>query len=237
VYSLSPDMLDHVLKKNKKKMMKVISLNVALPRLLAYEGQTMNTGIFKKPVEGAVMLRRLDFDGDRQADLTVHGGPEKAVYAYPAEHYPFWKKELPGMDLPWGMFGENLTIEGMSETDTHIGDRFRVGKALVAVTQPRMPCFKLAAKFKRDDIVKRFLQSGRSGFYFSVIEEGLVAAGDTIERIHEDANGISVSDINKAFRTGKDVALLRRITELEALPLDWREHFMLKLEELEHQSS
>lgn len=217
--------------------MKVISLNVALPRLLAYKGQTMNTGIFKKPVEGAVMLRRLDFDGDRQADLGVHGGPEKAAYAYPSEHYSFWKKELPEMDLPWGAFGENLTTEGMNETDTHIGDRFRVGKALVAVTQPRVPCFKLAAKFKRDDILKRFLQSGRSGFYFSVIEEGLVAAGDRIELVYADTNCISVSDINEAFRTGKDVALLRRVSELQALPMDWREHFMLKLAELEHQSA
>ena len=141
------------------------------------------------------------------------------------------------MDLPWGAFGENLTTEGMNETDTHIGDRFQVGKALLAVTQPRVPCFKLAAKFKRDDILKRFLQSARSGFYFSVIEEGLVAAGDVIQRIYEDSNKISVSDINEAFRNGKDLALLRRVSELQALPLDWREHFMLKLAELEHQSA
>ena len=217
--------------------MRVRSLNVALPRLVAWKGQTFNTGIFKEPVQGLVMMRRLDFDGDRQADLSVHGGPYKAVYAYPVEHYSFWRKELPEMDLTWGAFGENLTTEGLDEATTHIGDRFRIGAATVMVTQPRTPCFKLAAKFQRDDILKRFLASGRSGFYFSVIEEGLVAAGDAIERIHDDENGISVSDINKLYRNGKDVGLMRRATRLEALPQDWREHFIQKLTLLERESS
>jgi len=170
--------------------MKVLSVNVALPRLIAWKGQTFNTGIFKEPVDGAVVMRQLDFDGDRQADLSVHGGPYKAVYAYPSEHYEFWRKELPEMELPWGQFGENLTTEGLNEEDTHIGDVLRIGKATVQVTQPRLPCFKLAAKFQRDDILKRFLQSGRSGFYLSVIEEGLVAAGDAIERVQEDNMGL-----------------------------------------------
>jgi MOSC domain-containing protein YiiM len=217
--------------------MKVLSVNVALPRLIAWKGQTFNTGIFKKPMAGPVMMRQLDFDGDRQADLSVHGGPYKAVYAYPSEHYPFWRKELPGLDLPWGQFGENLTTEGLSEADTHIGDVLRIGGATVQVTQPRVPCFKLAAKFQRDDILKRFLQSGRSGFYFSVIEEGLVVAGDAIERIREDENGIAVSDINNLFNHGTDTALLRRVIQLEALPLDWREHFAAHLAELERRSS
>lgn len=217
--------------------MRVRSLNVALPRLVAWRGQTFTTGIFKEPVRGQVMLRQLDFDGDRQADLSVHGGPYKAVYAYPVEHYSFWRKELPEMDLTWGAFGENLTTEGLDEASTHIGDRFRVGAATVMVTQPRVPCFKLAAKFHRDDILKQFLASGRSGFYFSVLKEGLVAEGDTIERIYEDENGISVSAINQLFRDGKDLALLRRVTHLEPLPLDWREHFLAKLAELEHESA
>jgi MOSC domain-containing protein YiiM len=216
--------------------MKVLSVNVALPRLVAWNGQTFKTGIFKTPVAGPVMMRQLDFDGDRQADLSVHGGPLKAVYAYPSEHYAFWRKEFPEMDMPWGQFGENLTTEGLNETDTHIGDVLRVGQATVQVTQPRVPCFKLAAKFQRDDILKRFLQSGRSGFYFSVIEEGLVAVGDAIERIQEDANGIAVRDINKLFNGGTDRALMRRVTQLEALPLDWREHFSEKLAALEGQS-
>jgi len=217
--------------------MKVLSVNVALPRLIAWNGQTVNTGIFKKPVDGPVMMRELDLDGDRQADLSVHGGPYKAVYAYPSEHYEFWRKELPGMDLPWGQFGENLTTEGLNENDTHIGDVLRIGQTAVQVTQPRVPCFKLAAKFKRDDILKRFLQSGRSGFYLSVLEEGLVAAGDEIERVREDANGIAVSDINKLFNCGSDRALLRRVLQLEALPVDWREHFAEQLAMLERQSS
>ena len=217
--------------------MRVRSVNVALPRLIAWKGQTFNTGIFKEPVSGQVMMRTLDLDGDRQADLSVHGGPDKAVYAYPVEHYSFWRTELPEMDLQWGAFGENLTIEGLDESDTHIGDRFRIGEATVMVTQPRVPCFKLAAKFQRDDILKRFLSSGRSGFYFSVVEEGLVAAGDTIERIHEDENGISVSDINKLFRNGSDLALMRRVTQLEPLPVDWRGHFIEKLAVLERESS
>jgi MOSC domain-containing protein YiiM len=217
--------------------MKVLSVNVALPRLIAWKGQTFNTGIFKKPVNGPVRMRQLDFEGDRQADLSVHGGPYKAVYAYPSEHYEFWRKEFPEMDLPWGQFGENLTTEGLNEKDTHIGDVLRIGKAKVQVTQPRLPCFKLAAKFQRDDILKRFMESGRSGFYFSVIEEGLVAAGDAIERIQEDANGIAVSDINRLFKQGTDRALLRRVTQLEALPVDWREHFAEQLATLERHSS
>jgi MOSC domain-containing protein YiiM len=217
--------------------MKVLSVNVALPRLIAWKGQTFNTGIFKKPVDGPVMMRQLDLDGDRQADLSVHGGPYKAVYAYPSEHYALWKKELPEMDLPWGQFGENLTTEGLDEANTHIGDVLRIGKATVQVTQPRVPCFKLAAKFRREDILKRFLQSGRSGFYFSVVEEGPVAAGDKIERIAEDANGIAVSDINRLFNNGTDRALLQRVTQLEALPLDWREHFAEQLAMLERHSS
>src|SRR5271170_6608031 len=221
----------------RREKMKVLSLNVALPRLVAWKGQTFKTGIFKKPVAGAVMMRRLDLDGDRQADLSVHGGPYKAVYAYPSEHYAFWRKELPEMELPWGQFGENLTTEGMSEKDTHIGDVLRVGQATVQVTQPRVPCLKLAAKFQRDDILQRFVQSGRSGFYFSVIEEGLVAAGDAIEQLQEDENGISVSDINTLIYQGRDLPLLRRAIRLDALPLDWREHFAEQLAVLEHRSS
>jgi MOSC domain-containing protein YiiM len=221
----------------QREKMKVLSVNVALPRLIAWKGQTFNTGIFKEPVDGAVMMRQLDFDGDRQADLSVHGGPYKAVYAYPSEHYEFWRKELPEMELPWGKFGENLTTEGLNEEDTHIGDVLRIGKATVQVTQPRLPCFKLAAKFQRDDILKRFLQSGRSGFYLSVIEEGLVAAGDAIERVQEDEHGIAVSDINKLFNRATDRALLRRVTQLEALPVDWREHFAEQLAMLERHFS
>jgi len=163
--------------------MKVISVNVGLPRTVHWKGKAVSTGIFKAPVSDRIRLRTLNFDGDRQADLSVHGGPDKAVYAYPAEHYAYWHGELPAMTLPWGMFGENLTTEGLQEDDTlQIGDRFRVGSAEVVVTQPRLPCFKLGLKFGRDDIVKRFLASGRTGFYFKVVAEGEVAASH--RRLH-----------------------------------------------------
>jgi MOSC domain-containing protein YiiM len=194
----------------------------------------VTTAIFKEPVEGRVMVRQLNLDGDRQADLTVHGGPQKAIYAYPSEHYSFWRMEFPGMDLPWGMFGENLTIEGLHEEATRIGDRFRVGGAVLMATQPRIPCYKLAVKFGRDDILKRFLQSGRSGVYFSVVEEGFVQAGDAVERIHQDESGVTVSDINKLYASRRDDApLLRRAVQLEALPAGWREYFLKKLAQVE----
>src|SRR5579871_3688728 len=132
--------------------MKLISLNVGLPRLTTFRGETINTGIFKNPVSGPVALRTLNLDGDRQADLSVHGGPNKAVYGYPSEHYSFWQGELPGTALPWGMFGENFTTSGLSEATLHIGDRLQLGTAVLVVRQPRVPCYKLAAKFKRTDI-------------------------------------------------------------------------------------
>jgi MOSC domain-containing protein YiiM len=215
--------------------MKVVSLNVAVPRTVVWKGHEVRTGIFKEPVEGPVMMRRLNLDGDRQADLTVHGGPDKAVYAYPSEHYPVWKDELPGMVLPWGMFGENLTTEGLSEQEIHIGDKFRIGEAIVMATQPRTPCYKLALKFQRDDMLKRMLTNGRSGFYFSVVEQGVVQAGDAIERIHEDPEGISVAEINALYRDGgKDANLLRRAANLEALPKNWRDYLREELKSLEH---
>ena len=215
--------------------MKVVSLNVAVPRAVVWKGHEVRTGIFKEPVGGPVMMRRLNLDGDRQADLTVHGGPDKAVYAYPSEHYPVWKDELPGMVLPWGMFGENLTTEGLSEQEIHIGDKFRIGEAIVTVTQPRTPCYKLALKFQRDDMLKRMLTNGRSGFYFSVVEQGVVQAGDAIERIHEDPEGISVAEINALYRDGgKDANLLRRAANLEALPTNRRDYLREELKSLEH---
>jgi len=215
--------------------MKILSISVARPRIVLSKGRQFSTGIFKEPVEGPVMLRRLNLDGDRQADLSVHGGPNKAVYAYPSEHYPLWRKELPEMDLPYGMFGENFTTEGLNEDNTHIGDRFRVGEAVVMVTQPREPCYKLAAKFGRDGILKQFLRSGRSGFYLSVVEEGLVEAGNPFERIFDDPNGVTVADINRLFLNGADdAALLRRALRVEALPNTYREYLLQELQSLEH---
>ena len=162
---------------------KIISINVGLPRIVMSDGKTVSTGIFKEPVAGRVMLRTLNLDGDQQADLSVHGGPSKAVYAYPCQHYEYWKREFPEMKLPWGMFGENFTTAGLFESELNIGDKFQVGSAIVMVTEPRLPCFKLGIKFGRTDIVKRFLASQRTGFYFAVLREGDVGAADRIELI------------------------------------------------------
>lgn len=210
--------------------MELISLNVGLPRDVIWKGRTVTTGIYKEPVAGPVRLRKLNLDGDRQADLSVHGGPQKAVYAYPAEHYAYWRSELDRPELTWGMFGENFTTNELFEMDTNIGDTFRIGSALVMVTQPRMPCYKLGIKFGRDDILKRFLSSLRSGFYFSVLEEGEVAAGDEIKLVARDPNNITVEDITKLYSTERDNdALKRRAIEVEALPSSWRNFFLKQL--------
>lgn len=213
--------------------MKIISLNVGRPRLVVSNGQPVSTGIYKTPVSSRVMLRTLNLDGDRQADLTVHGGPEKAAYAYPSEHYAYWRVELPGAELPWGMFGENFTTEGLDESTVNVGDRFRVGAAEVTVTGPRMPCYKLGIKFGRADIVKRFLASGRTGFYFSVQHEGEVGAGDGIELVGRDENHVTVADICRLYvRDEGDVEALRRAVAVAALPEGWRDHFRQRLAKL-----
>jgi MOSC domain-containing protein YiiM len=211
--------------------MKVISLNVGRPRLVLRNDEPVSTGIFKEPVNGRVMLRTLNLDGDRQADLTVHGGPEKAVYVYPSEHYEFWQRELPDMDLPWGMFGENFTTVGLDETETRIGDKFRIGSAEVMVTQPRMPCYKLGMRFGRTDIIKRFLVSERSGFYLSVLKEGEVGVGDAIEVLEKKESGVRVVDITRLYSSEKHNAdLMRQAIATEALPESWREYFRRRSE-------
>ncbi len=178
---------------------------------------------------GRVMLRTLNLDGDRQADLSVHGGPSKAVDVYPSEHYDYWKRELPELKLPWGMFGENFTTVGLFESELNIGDKFRVGSAVVMVTEPRMPCYKLGIKFGRSDIVKRFLASERTGFYLAVLEEGEVGVGDEIQLIEGSKRGVRVSDITQLYTREKHNArLLRRAMEVEALPESWKSYFRLE---------
>ncbi len=165
--------------------MKILSLNVGLPREVAWQGKVVTTGIFKEPVEGPTMMRKLNLDGDRQADLTVHGGVSKAVYAYPSEHYDY----------------------------------------------PRMPCYKLGIKFGRADIIKRFLASRRSGFYFAIVQEGMVIAGDSIELIGHEQKEISVADITRLYAFEKDDAkALRRAIEVKALPENWKGYFRHQLE-------
>jgi MOSC domain-containing protein YiiM len=210
--------------------MKVVSINVGLPREVEWRGKTVRTSIFKEPVTGRVRVERLNVEGDRQSDLTVHGGVDKAVYAYPAEHYAFWREELPGVDLPWGAFGENFTTEGLIEDSVGIGDHLRVGSAEFVVTQPRMPCFKLGIRFGRPDMVKRFLRSGRTGFYLAVAREGEVTAGDVVTLIARDDLAISVAAIVGLYTADAvNQDLLRRASELSALPEDWRHYFRKRL--------
>jgi MOSC domain-containing protein YiiM len=213
--------------------MKLVSLNVGLPRLVLNNDEPVSTGIFKEPVAGRIMLKTLNLEGDRQADLSVHGGPTKAVYGYPSEHYEFWKRELPDMNLPWGMFGENFTTEGLFESELNISDKLRIGAATIMVTEPRMPCYKLGLKFGRTDIIKRFLQSERSGFYFAVLAEGEVGAGDEFELIERDKHGVKVSDIVRLYvRDRENIDLLKRAVEVEALPEGWRNKIRDQLERL-----
>jgi MOSC domain-containing protein YiiM len=207
-------------------MAKVISLNVGLPRTVYFRGQAVTTGIFKEPIKGRIKLRRLNLDGDKQADLTVHGGPDKAVYAYPAEHYDYWKKRLPNMKLPWGMFGENFTTEGLLEDQVNIGDVFRIGSSEVVATQPRMPCYKLGVKFGRMDIVKQFMESKLPGIYFRVLKEGEVGPGDAIELISRDANNVTVKDLVQLVTSEGDMATIQRAVHIKALPEAWRQEFV-----------
>jgi MOSC domain-containing protein YiiM len=172
----------------------------------------------------------LNLDGDEQSDLTVHGGPNKAVYCYPSEHYAFWREQLPEMDLPWGIFGENLTTEGLLEADVCIGDRIRIGSAEFQVTQPRQPCFKLGIRFGRDDMIKRFVASGRSGFYVAVVREGELGRGDRIRFTERAADSLSVSEIFslRSADEGKQDTL-KRASALPALSEGWRDHFRKRL--------
>ncbi len=214
--------------------MKLVSVTVGLPREVEWKGKTHTTGIFKEPVTGGVAVNTLTLEGDGQADLSVHGGPSKAIYAYPAEHYAYWKGELSDMELPWGMFGENMTTEGMLEDTLNIGDQFSIGTATLRVTEPRMPCYKLAIRFDRADIVRLFLKSGRTGFYFSVLEEGRLQAGDEITPVGRDPGGVTVAEITRLYTTDKsNVDLLRRALAVPALGESWRGYFEHQLEKVE----
>ena len=224
--------------------MKLISLNLGLPRQVTWHALNVSTGIFKQPVDGRVVLRKLNLDGDRQADLTVHGGKNKAVYCYPLHHYEYWKKELPGHELPLAVFGENFTLDfgelapnaPFPEDSIHIGDRFSVGSAEVVVTQPRIPCYKLGIRFQMDDMVKRFLISGRSGFYLAVTREGEVGGGDEMTPLSQDPDAVPVSGINRLYvskhYSDDDQSLLQRALRVAALPESWKEHFRERLQML-----
>jgi MOSC domain-containing protein YiiM len=210
-------------------MMKILSVNVGLPRDVLFRGEVVSTGIFKEPVQGRVRLLKLNLDGDKQADLTVHGGPDKAIYAYPSEHYEYWRHQFPSTTLPYGMFGENLTTQGLMEDAVNIGDQFQIGSsgsAKVIATQPRMPCYKLGVKFGRMDVIRRFLASGRPGIYFKVLREGEIEATDEIQLVKRDKNNVTVNDIVRLYVDDKeDVETMWRAIRIKALPEGWRDHF------------
>ncbi len=211
--------------------MKLLSVNVGLPREIEWKGKLVKTSIFKSPKLGPVAVSRLNLSGDGQSDLSVHGGLDKAVYAYPAEHYAFWREKLPDLDLTWGAFGENLTTEGLLENAIHIGDTLRIGSAMFVVTQPRLPCFKLGLRLGREDIVGRFLGSERIGFYLAVIEEGEVRAGDLIELLAADNENVTVTDVVSLYgRNASNRGLLRKASDSAALPQSLRDHFRGRLE-------
>ncbi len=229
--------------------MKLVSVNTGMPREVSWHGRIVTTAIFKEPVKGRLALRKLNLDGDRQADLSVHGGEHKAVYCYSLAHYDYWKKELPGRELPMGMFGENFTIDGggpglpdgqalpggqeLLEESVHLGDRFSVGTAEVAVAQPRLPCYKLGVRFGSDDTVKRFLASGRTGFYMAVLREGEVGAGDEMKVMAREPNAVAVSEITRLYvakRYGEaEIRAVRRALRVEELPESWKEYFRERL--------
>ncbi len=214
--------------------MKLLSINVGLPKEVFHQGKLIRSGIFKAPVEGPVRVNALNLDGDQQADLTVHGGPSKAVYVYPSEHYAFWRKELPETEFPCGSFGENLTTEGLLEKDLNIGDRLCVGTVEIVVTEPRLPCYKLGVKFNRDDMVKRFLKSRRTGFYCAVLREGMISAGDAIHYLSRDENRVTVADITRLYAFDKtDYAAMRRAMEVKALSESWRGYFRQRVEKID----
>ena len=210
--------------------MRLVSVNTGRPREVEAGGRVVRTSIWKVPREGRLRVSAINIEGDEQSDLTVHGGVYKAVYCYPSEHYEYWRGQLPGMELPWGAFGENLTTDGLLETEVTIGDRFQIGSAEFSVTQPRQPCFKLGIRHGRDDMVKRFVASGRSGFYVRVVREGEIESGDAIRVLERAADSITVRDIF-ALKFGDDEAEreLRRAAGAPGLSPSWKDDFLKRL--------
>lgn len=219
--------------------MHVVSVQVGGPREVSWQGKTITTSIFKEPVAGRVAVRQLNLAGDHQSDLTVHGGAEKAIYVYPAEYYRYWREQLPDIAFTWGAFGENLTIEGLLDTTVATGDQLRIGSALCKVTQPRIPCYKLNVKFGRTDMIERFSEGGRSGFYLAVLEAGEVAAGDAITVLKRAEPQITINDVARLFsidHTGIDSAALQHALLAKELPTRLRQNLQRKLDRLEHRA-
>jgi MOSC domain-containing protein YiiM len=211
-------------------VVRVLSVSVGQPREVVAGDRVVRTSIFKSPVTGRIPIHDHNLTGDAQSDLSVHGGPSKAIYAYPHEHYAFWREQLPGVNLQPAHFGENLTIEGLLERDVHLGDRLAIGSAQLVVTQPRLPCYKLGIRFGRDDMVKRFLASGRTGFYLSVAVEGDIGAGDTIDIIERHPAAVSIPELLSMYlKEGASSARLREAIAIPALSDSWRRDLQKQL--------
>ena len=211
--------------------MKALSVSVGQPREVVADDRVVRTSIFKSPVAGRVPIRGNNLDGDAQSDLSVHGGRAKAVYAYPHEHYSFWRAQLPDVDLQPANFGENLTIEDLLEDDVHIGDRLKIGSAELVVSQPRLPCYKLGIRFGRADMVKRFLDSRRTGFYMAVSVEGDIAAGDTIEILERHPAAVSIPELLRMYlKEGTAPDRLRQVLAIPALSDSWRSELQKQVE-------
>jgi MOSC domain-containing protein YiiM len=208
----------------------VVSVNTGQPRDVPWRGRTVRTGIFKTPRQGTVTIGRLNVDGDAQADTRVHGGPHKAVYAFAAENYAYWQKHYPALQMHWGFFGENLTTRGLDDFDVHVGDVLRVGHAELRVTQPRLPCSRLALRFDDAGIVAAFVEQRRVGFYCAVQQEGVVTAGDDIETLSRNDAGWCIPEL-AALLAGidNDPERLRRASRDDSLPESWRERFVSRL--------
>lgn len=213
--------------------MKLISVNVSMPKPILYQGRNVLTGIFKQPVERRLHVGRLNLEGDQQADLSVHGGPHQAVYVYPFEHYASWQQELGRDDFAFGQFGENFTVSGMLENQVCIGDVFRIGSALFQVTQPRVPCFKLATKMGTPEFPKLFMASARTGFYLRVMEEGNVGAGDPIVQESQNSFGMTVESVFRlAYFDRENVHQIKEALCMASLSPNWQRMFEERLEEL-----
>ena len=207
--------------------MKVLSVHVGSLQEMLRNGKKIQTGIFKQPTEGPIEVKRLGLEGDQQANKKLHGGIYKAICVYPSEHYDLWKEELGKPDLSFGDFGENLTTVGLMEGDIRLGDRLRIGSVEIVVTQPREPCITLNARLDTKDLSARICKSGRSGFYFSVMKEGIIKNGDSIEYINRDENRVTVSDFNRIINGEPEIAdIVFRASKIDALPSRLKSQFL-----------
>lgn len=218
--------------------MKVVSVNVGLPKQVSYGKRQVVTSIFKEPIEGRIKVTTLNLDGDAQADLSVHGGLDKAIYSYSEEHYKYWKEVYPTIVMPFGMFGENLTTQGLNEDTVNIGDQYQIGSSRLVVTQPRMPCYKLGIKFGRMDILEKFINSQRPGIYYKVLQEGDLGTGDNIMLLHKDKNNVTINDIVSLYINNRhdkeNISKMKKATKLKSLPESWKTYFGQKISRLQN---